>query len=77
MQDIKWLGETPMMLMIPGDDTVSLPEEQMRLFDMITGPKRVEVAAGKSHFNVLASEGFEGLMDMQVEFIKQTLGLSS
>lgn len=55
-----------MMLLVSGDDTVSPPEDQRRLFYMISGPKRMEIAPGKSHFNVLTSEGFEGLMDLQV-----------
>lgn len=66
LQDVKWLGNTPMMLLVSGDDTVSPPEDQRRLFYMISGPKKMEIAPGKSHFNVLTSEGFEGLMDLQV-----------
>lgn len=62
------------MLLVPGDDTVSPPEDQRRLFDMISGLKRMEIAPGKSHFNVLTSEGFEGLMDLQVDFVKKALG---
>lgn len=77
MQDIKCLGATPMMLLVPGNETVSPPEEQQRLFDMIGDPKRIEVAPGKSHFNVLTGENFEELMDIQVGFVKGTLGLNS
>ncbi|OJJ81606.1 alpha/beta hydrolase [Aspergillus glaucus CBS 516.65] len=48
LQDVKWLGNAPMMLLVSGDDTVTPPEDQRWLFYMISGPKRMEIAPGKS-----------------------------
>ncbi|KAF9894657.1 hypothetical protein FE257_006545 [Aspergillus nanangensis] len=71
---LPYLGETPMMLVCPEQDTICPVEEQMRLYEAVKGPKDVFHAKGKRHLNMLAEDAtFEPMMRAQVEFLRRAL----
>lgn len=67
------LEDIPMMMVIPELDTVSLAADQMAAFDVFKTPKRRYLAKGAGHMDVLAGDGFKGVMDAMIEFFSSAL----
>ncbi|KAL3483552.1 alpha/beta-hydrolase [Aspergillus germanicus] len=66
---LKFLGDTPLMMVVPEHDTVCPVEQQVKLYDAVEGPKEIYHAEGKRHLNMLAEDKFfEPMMKPQVEF---------
>ncbi|KAK4066061.1 uncharacterized protein Triagg1_8370 [Trichoderma aggressivum f. europaeum] len=61
---------TPAMVLIPDGDQIAKPEDQRRMFDALSGPKKLVFARGKGHLNVLSGEDAEMLIQEQVEFMR-------
>ena len=72
---MKLMGDnTPVLMVVPELDMISPPEQQFALFDTFSHPwKKVHVAPGKGHLNVLSGEEFPTLMQMQVAFMGDIL----
>lgn len=65
-----YVSPTPVMMLIPEYDSISKPEDQRALFEGFRGPKRLHVADGKGHMNVLTGENADVVMQQQTNFIK-------
>ena len=68
---MKYMGETPVMMVVPEMDMISPPVEQIALFDTSRGDlNQIYVAPGKGHLNVMSGDGFTFLAGLQVDFVK-------
>lgn len=67
------VSPTPVMLVVPELDQVSPPERQIALCESCTGRKKLHVAEGKGHLNVLSGPEFESLMKLQADWLKAEL----
>lgn len=63
------MAPTPSLIVTGEEDTISLPENQTRLWESIDGPKKQHREPAKGHMDILAGESFSKLMDMQADFI--------
>ena len=70
---IKYITPTPVLMVVPEKDMISPPEDQFALFDTFPQPKKLHVAPGKGHLNVLSGDDFPMLCKMQVEFVRSIL----
>lgn len=70
---VPYVSPTPVMMLIPEYDSISKPEDQLALFEGIQGPKRLHVADGKGHLNVLTGDKADVVMQQQTNFIKDVL----
>ncbi len=68
---MKYMNPTPVLMVVPELDMISPPEEQFTLFNTFPEPKKVHVAPGKGHLNVLSGEDFPDLCTMQAEFVME------
>lgn len=71
---MKYMAPTPVLMVVPELDMISLSEGQLDLFRTFPGPKKVHVAPGKGHMNVLSGEDSPALAKMQADFIFEILG---
>lgn len=67
------MDPTPVLMVVPEKDMISPPEEQLALFETFPEPKKVHVAPGKGHLNVLSGDDFPALAKMQAEFVFEML----
>ncbi|KAL9115466.1 MAG: hypothetical protein Q9227_000787 [Pyrenula ochraceoflavens] len=67
---IKLLPPTPALFIVPDQDTWSRPEKQLELYEAIASPKRLRLVGGKGHLTLFNGEEFSGLMQMQIDFLK-------
>lgn len=70
---IRYVSPTPVLVLIPELDKVSPPEDQVALFDSLSQPKKMHMAQGKGHLNVLSGDDFPILMKLQVDCIEAAL----
>ncbi|RDW79926.1 hypothetical protein BP6252_04564 [Coleophoma cylindrospora] len=70
---MEFVSPTPVMMIVPEFDLISPTEKQLELFEMLTGPKRLHIAKGKGHVNILSGEDFEMLVQLQIDFIRDAL----
>ncbi|KAI1264965.1 Alpha/Beta hydrolase protein [Xylariaceae sp. FL1019] len=68
------VAPTPVMMVTPELDRMSLPEKQKKLFDGFTGPKEHHCVSDKGHMDVLTGKGFESIMDAQLRFLRKHIG---
>lgn len=66
---------TPMLMVVPGKDKVSPTELQIQHFHSMPEPKTLHIEADRGHMDVLSGDSFPRLMDMQIEFLKDKLGM--
>lgn len=74
---MKYMSPTPVLMVVPEKDMISPPEEQLALFNTFPEPKKVHLAPGKGHLNVLSGDDFPQLAKMQAEFVFEILGMKS
>jgi fumagillin biosynthesis transferase len=67
------VSPTPAMMVTPAEDTLSRPEYQRKMFDLIAEPKVFDLVPGKGHMDVLHGEGAESVLQRQLEFLKEYL----
>ncbi|KAI9676000.1 MAG: hypothetical protein M1817_000743 [Caeruleum heppii] len=67
---MKYMAPTSVLMVVPELDMISPPEQQFALFDTFPEPKKVHVAPGKGHLNVLSGDDFPMLCKMQAGFLK-------
>ncbi|KAL2000897.1 hypothetical protein VTN02DRAFT_2485 [Thermoascus thermophilus] len=70
---LEFVPPTPVLMLVPEFDTISPTEQQLALFRDLSGPKRLHVATGKGHLNVLSGADAEMLQQVQVDFIHDAL----
>jgi fermentation-respiration switch protein FrsA (DUF1100 family) len=70
---MQYVPSTPVMIVVPELDKMSPAEDQLKLFETMSEPKRSHVALGKGHMDVLSGEDFLELMKLQIDFFKDTL----
>jgi hypothetical protein len=70
---MRYVSPTPGMVVVPELDKVSSPEEQIALFNSLSQPKKLHMAKGKGHLNVLSGEDFPVLMKLQVDWLRSAL----
>lgn len=68
-----YVSPTPVMMLIPENDSISKPEDQRALFEGFQGPKRLHVADGKDHLEVFTGDKADVFMQQQIDFIKDVL----
>lgn len=66
---MKYMTPTPVLMVVPEKDMISPPEQQLALFDTFPSPKKVHIAPGKGHLNVLSGDDFPALSKMQADFV--------
>ncbi|GKT64372.1 N-terminal alpha/beta hydrolase domain protein [Colletotrichum tofieldiae] len=69
----KHLHSTPVLYLVPELDQLVLPEVQKRHFELLPGPKRMHIVAGRSHLDVLEGETAPELTRLQIEFTRDAL----
>ncbi|KAH7152600.1 Alpha/Beta hydrolase protein [Dactylonectria macrodidyma] len=67
---MKYLSSTPVFMIVPEKDMISPPEAQLALFETFPEPKKVHVAEGRGHLNVLSGDGYLELSELQANFVK-------
>jgi len=70
---MRYVSPTPVMMVVPELDKVSSPAEQVELFNSLSQPKKLHMALGKGHLNVLSGEDFPTLMKLQVDWLRSAL----
>ena len=70
----KLVQPTPVMMVVPECDIISRPEDQMAVFNALSGRKRLHIAQGKGHMNVLSGEDFPEIQRLLVEFMHDVFG---
>ncbi|KGO72703.1 hypothetical protein PITC_056890 [Penicillium italicum] len=70
---MKYMAPTPVLMIVPEKDMISLPEGQLALFETFPEPKKVHIALGKGHLNVLSGDDFPALSQLQVEYVREIL----
>ncbi|KAJ0420835.1 Alpha/Beta hydrolase protein [Aspergillus carlsbadensis] len=68
------VSPTPVMVVTPGEDSLSLPEKQRELFGMFDEPKRFLLVPGKEHIQTLTGESTEEVLGEQLRFLREVLG---
>lgn len=67
---MKYMGDTPVMMVVPELDMISPPAEQFALFESFKGGlNKVHVAQGKGHLNILSGHDFPVLQGLQADFM--------
>jgi len=64
---------TPILMMTPEHDYVSLTQVQKDVFEGLKGPKRFHLATGREHVNVLAGDDMPQLAKVQTDFVWQAV----
>ncbi|ETS80424.1 hypothetical protein PFICI_07953 [Pestalotiopsis fici W106-1] len=67
------LLETPALMVIPENDKLSLPEDQLAAYEALQAPKRLYWAKGAGHMDVLTGPGHEDVMKATLEFLESVL----
>lgn len=67
------LTDTPIMMVVPEKDTMSLPPDQLAAFESFKCPKLLHMAKDKRHMDVLAGEGFQQNMSVMLDFFESAL----
>ncbi|KAK4246252.1 Alpha/Beta hydrolase protein [Corynascus novoguineensis] len=62
------LNDTPVMMVVPENDTMSLPVDQVAAFECFKCPKRLHMARNKGHMDILSGEGFTENLSAMIEF---------
>jgi len=66
---MRYVSPTPAMIVVPENDKVSPPDGQIALFNSLSEPKKMHMALGKGHLNVLSGSDFPNLMKLQVGWL--------
>ena len=68
---MKYMGDTPVMMVVPEMDMISPPAEQYALFASFKGEDNLlHTAPGKGHLNVLSGDEFPALQGLQSQFLE-------
>jgi cephalosporin-C deacetylase-like acetyl esterase len=67
------LEDMPAMMIVPELDTVSLPADQMAAFEKLKTPKRLYLAKGAGHMDILSGTGFKDVLEAMLQFFGSAL----
>ena len=71
---MKYMHQTPVLMVVPEKDMISPPEEQISLFKTFPSKRnKLHIAPGKGHLNVLSGEEFPALSKMQADYVREIL----
>ncbi|KAE8421057.1 alpha/beta-hydrolase [Aspergillus pseudocaelatus] len=62
------LTDKPIMMVVPENDTMSLPADQLAAFESFKCPKQFYLAKNKGHMDILSGEEFTQNMSAMIEF---------
>ncbi|EFQ35404.1 DltD domain-containing protein [Colletotrichum graminicola] len=62
------LTDKPIMMVVPENDTMSLPGDQVAAFECFKCPKQLHLAKNKGHMDILSGEGFTENMSKMIGF---------
>ncbi|KAK0637646.1 Polyketide transferase [Lasiodiplodia hormozganensis] len=65
--------DTPVLGLVPEFDNISPTQQQLALFEELSCPKKVHVAKGKGHLNIMSGDDFDFLQQVQVDFLTDVL----
>ena len=68
---MKYMSPTPVLMVVPEQDMISPPEEQLALWETFPDPKKAHIAPGKGHLNVLSGDEFPLLSKIQADFVHE------
>ncbi|KAL3419947.1 DltD domain-containing protein [Phlyctema vagabunda] len=66
---LKYVNPTPVMFVVPELDLMSPAQEQLDIFENLKGPKRLHIAPGKGHMEVMSGPEFVSLMKLEFDFL--------
>jgi pimeloyl-ACP methyl ester carboxylesterase len=66
---IPLVSPTPVMMVTPENDNISLPENQQKLFAMLDQRKEFLLVPGKGHMDCLAGEEMGDILQQQLQFL--------
>jgi pimeloyl-ACP methyl ester carboxylesterase len=67
------IAPTPVMFLTPENDVISQTHIQKELFATLKGPKKIHIALGKGHVDVLAGDDLGALAKVQIDFLWQAV----
>lgn len=67
------LLETPTMMVVPENDQLSLPEDQIAAYEAFKAPKSFYWAVGAGHMDVLSGPGHPDVMKATLEFFDSVI----
>ncbi|KAJ2989961.1 hypothetical protein NUW58_g3197 [Xylaria curta] len=70
----KHIAPTPVLFLVPEQDTICPPEEQLRHYNDLEGPKVCHLRKGKGHLDLLEGEDFGEVAKLQVDFLWDAFG---
>ncbi|TVY83047.1 Polyketide transferase [Lachnellula suecica] len=70
---LRLVSPTPVMIVIPEEDTISPPEEQKRMFGMLSEPRHLHLVPGKGHMDLMNSQHLSEILEVQIEFLRGAL----
>ena len=65
--------EMPAMMIVPERDFLSLPEDQLAVFENLRGPKRLYWGKGAGHMDILTGPGSPDVMQAMLHFFHSAL----
>ena len=68
---MRYMSPTPVLMVVPEKDMISPPKEQLALWETFPDPKKVHIATGKGHLNVLSGDDFPLLSKIQADFVRE------
>ncbi|KAK4619260.1 Thiohydrolase [Fulvia fulva] len=66
------LESTPSLIIVPELDTLSPAEEQIAMVESLRGPKKMYIAPGRNHMDILSGDGFDALCQVQRDFVLES-----
>lgn len=70
---LELIKSPPLMMIVPENDEIVPAEDQLAFYEELTGPKRLHLAEGKGHLDILTAEDAPILMKLQVDFLRKVL----
>ncbi|KAK5628947.1 hypothetical protein RRF57_004662 [Xylaria bambusicola] len=74
---IPQVAPTPVMIVTPVEDRMSLPTRQKALFEKLSMPKEHLLVPNKGHMDVFTGKSFGTIMSEQVKFLRYHFGQQS
>lgn len=70
---LEFLKSTPVLFLVPENDGIVLPKDQLNMFNTLSTPKRLYIGKGKTHFTILGGDTADVVHNCQVRFIRDSL----
>ncbi|GAD98920.1 hypothetical protein NFIA_023500 [Paecilomyces variotii No. 5] len=70
---LEFLKSTPVLFLVPENDGIVSPKDQLNMFNSLSTPKRLYIGKGKTHFTILGSDTADVVQNCQIRFIRDSL----